>query len=73
MTHGQRHHRRRSSRRHTCMRCGERRALAHFPRGWAARKDHDLCPRCWQSALDRARARQLQLKTASPWLVGAAA
>jgi hypothetical protein len=58
MQHGHRTHQRRPDHRHTCKRCGRHRAVANFRRGWAARSDHDLCPRCWRDSRNRARAEQ---------------
>ncbi len=50
-------HRNLTNRRHLCRQCGD------HPAGWVdrrgrfrARADHDLCPRCFQAALDQAWA-----------------
>ena len=53
MIQGSTIHQRRHEHRHTCKCCGQRRALAHYRHGWAARADHDLCRQCWQAWLDR--------------------
>jgi hypothetical protein len=60
MHHGYQRHERRPDHRHTCRRCGQHKAIARFRRGWAARSDHDLCPRCWRDSMNRARARQVK-------------
>ncbi len=57
MTHGQPISRP-TTPRHICKRCGQRRAVARFSRGWAASPDHDLCQQCWRSMRDRTWALQ---------------
>jgi hypothetical protein len=46
-------------RRHTFQQFGCRRAVFRFRGRWRARRDHDLCPRCFRSVMDRLRAHLL--------------
>ena len=54
--------RRRSHTKHQCRHCHDRRAVFHYRGRWRARRDHDLCPRCFQSVIDRLRAAALDTK-----------
>lgn len=42
-----------------CIQCRQHRALFRFRGRVRFRRDHDLCPRCWRSAMDRVGATQL--------------
>ena len=52
-------HRQTERPRHLCRGCGTRRAVFVFRGRWRACRQHDLCPRCWQSVEDQLRANQL--------------
>jgi hypothetical protein len=54
--------------RHLCA-CGHRAVFVRPSSGRVAwRRDHDLCPRCWQASVASARARRLDgaLRVAGP-------
>jgi hypothetical protein len=45
--------------RHTCQHCHCHRAVFIFRGHWRARRDHDLCPRCFRALMDSLQAKAL--------------
>ena len=48
-----------STPRHICQLCLDHRALFRYRGRWYAKRDHDLCRRCFRSLMDQLRSQRL--------------